>query len=352
MELPSIKSEPDVRDSFRDDSQVAEARPSYKSWKKKYRKMRITFDQRMRESEDLHSVEQKAMRTAKRLAVENDRLLDLLLDINDSPQIPFERRVDLTVDEDSDKDDDATDSDASESTNKPTKSLKKLVNEVPHQSYAAYIERFPEIIGDLEPKDSVAFPTSFLDADDIDEYIYQLDMRLGIKGRPTLAPSVVGTPNNTNTPANFALRNPTSVYNWLRRHAPKTFLQDLEKDKDKDKDDRGDKEDGRKRKSSGGGGARSRKPKQSTGGRGKEKDADKEKDGGKDKDKESAEAMDWDEDGGYDAPVTGTVKGKRKRDEDGGYRPKGGASRPNKKRKSKDLSVQPAKSSKSRKSVP
>ncbi|KAI0554447.1 IEC3 subunit of the Ino80 complex, chromatin re-modelling-domain-containing protein [Xylaria curta] len=331
MDHSGIKTEPDLRDRTHEDAHLADARPSYKSWKKKYRKMRITFDQRMRESEDLHSLELKAMRTAKRLAIENDRLMDLLLDINESPQIPFERRIDLNLDDD---DDDDTDSDNSETTQKPTKSLKKLIQEVPHQNYDEYIQRFPEVREDLEPADTQTHPTSFLSADDVDEYLHQLDMRLGLKPKSTLAPSVVGTNIAANSPANFALRNPTSVYNWLRRHAPKTFLQDLEKEKDKDKDDR-DKEDGRKRKS---GPSRKR---QSTAGR-KEKE----------REKETAESMDWDDETGYEAPAAGTLKGKRKRDDDPGYRPKGGSSRPTKKRKSKDLNVQPSKPSKARKSMP
>lgn len=44
----------------------------YKSWKKKYRKMRIVFDQKMQEGEDLHKKEDKASSTVKRLAVENE----------------------------------------------------------------------------------------------------------------------------------------------------------------------------------------------------------------------------------------------------------------------------------------
>ncbi|KAI0417161.1 IEC3 subunit of the Ino80 complex, chromatin re-modelling-domain-containing protein [Xylaria grammica] len=328
MDHSGIKTEPGLRDRFHDDAQMTDARPSYKSWKKKYRKMRITFDQRMRESEDLHALEQKAMRTAKRLAIENDRLMDLLLDINESPQIPFERRIDVNLDDDDDEDDE--DSDDSDTTQKPTKSLKKLVVEVPHQSYEDYVQRVPELREDLEPVDPKTHPTSFLTADDLDEYLHQLDTRLGIKPKPTLAPSVLGTSNTIEPPANFALNNPTSVYNWLRRHAPKTFLQDLEKDKDKD--DR-EKEDGRKRK-----GGASRK-KQSTASR-KEKE----------REKETAESMDWDDEGGYEAPAAGTIKGKRKRDEDPGYRPKGGSSRPSKKRKSKDLSVQ-SKPSKGRRSM-
>ncbi|KAI1207210.1 IEC3 subunit of the Ino80 complex, chromatin re-modelling-domain-containing protein [Annulohypoxylon truncatum] len=321
--MDRVKAEYD-KDPDHGDLQMAGTRPSYKSWKKKYRKMRYKFDQQMQEIENLHRLEQKAMRTAKRLAIENDRIMDLLMDINDSPQIPFDRRIDLNLDEDSDDND-------SDATQKPTKSLRRLESEVPHRSFAASAEQFPELLEDLEPEDPQIHPISFLTADDIDEYLYELDARLKLKPKPTLAPSALGKdiPNPT---ANFALRNPTSVYNWLRRHAPKTFLQDLEKEKEKDKekgkgkdDDHEKDDDGRKRK----GGTSARTKRQSAATR-------------KEKEKEAAESMDWDDDGGYDMP---TAKGKRKRDDDGGYRPKGGSSRPAKKRKSKDLGSLPTKGS-------
>lgn len=44
----------------------------YKSWKKKYRKMRITFDRKMHDSEELHKQEEKASAIVKRLAIENE----------------------------------------------------------------------------------------------------------------------------------------------------------------------------------------------------------------------------------------------------------------------------------------
>lgn len=314
----TIKAEPGLRDYGHDDTQLTDKKPSYKSWKKKYRKMRLEFDLRMQHSEELHKAEQKAMRLAKRLAIENDRLLDVLLEINDSPQIPPERRIDLTLEDD--EQDDETETDASL---KPTKSLQQLIDQVPHMSYAARAERFPEILEDIEPKDPELYPTAFLSAEDVDNYIAELDMRLGLRTKPAVPPSTQ-TNGTSNPAANFALRNPTSVYNWLRKHAPKTFLQDLEKDKDKDKDKDHDNEHDKKPESNNkrkSGATRATKRKSTASA------------------VEPVENMDWDDDGAYDVQTTGSIRGKRKRDEDGGYRPKGGSSRPNKKRKSKDLSV-------------
>ncbi|KAH8670853.1 IEC3 subunit of the Ino80 complex, chromatin re-modelling-domain-containing protein [Xylariales sp. PMI_506] len=294
-----IKSEPGLRDRGHEDTQMADAKPSYKSWKKKYRKMRLQFDQRVHESEELHRQEQKARRTAKRLAIENDRLLDILMDINNTPQIPAERRIDLNLRED----------DGEESTDgstKPTKSLKRLLEEVPHKTFAATAEHFPEVLEDLRPKDSGLYATSFLSADDVDSYLAEVDTRLGLKSKPAIPPPV------TITSSNFALNNPTSVYNWLRRHAPKTFLQDLEKDKEKDHDHE---------KGEGGGGKR-----KSGVSRGNKRQSNVNR-------KEAGESMDWDEEAGDDdRQAFGSIRGKRKRDDDGGYRPKGGSSRPVKKR--------------------
>ncbi|KAH7026422.1 IEC3 subunit of the Ino80 complex, chromatin re-modelling-domain-containing protein [Microdochium trichocladiopsis] len=280
---------------------MADARPSYKSWKKKYRKMRIQFDVHLEQSEELHKLEQKAIRTMKRLAVENDRLMDMLLDINDSPQIPFERRIDISAHEP------ASENEADD-TQKPAKSLRKLQQTVPHRSFAATVQVFPSVQEELAPKNRDTEPTAFLTADDIDNYLYEIDLRLGLKPQPSLAPNAHGAAGST-AAHNYALRNPTSVYNWLRKHAPKTFLQDMEKDDN----EKGEKVDGRKRKNAAGEGKR-----RSTMSK-------------KDKERLRAAEGGWDEDGSHDGQST---KGKRKRDDDPGYRPKGGNSRPVKKRKS------------------
>jgi hypothetical protein len=55
-----------------EDVKMADAKGTYKSWKKKYRKMRITFDQKMHEGEALHKQEQLALETVKRIAIMNE----------------------------------------------------------------------------------------------------------------------------------------------------------------------------------------------------------------------------------------------------------------------------------------
>lgn len=229
--------------------------------------------------------------------------MDLLLEMNNSPQLPVEKRIDI---------DQHDDDDIEEVVPGRPRSLAHLERTVPHKPYS----EIPGFSEDASTTDPDALPASILTADDVDDYLHELDTRLERDNKPTLAPSA--RPGGKPALAtNFALRNPTSVFNWLKKHAPKTFLQDLEKDKDKRGGDHenGDRENGGKRKS--------------TAARGKRQSGVSRK--GKEKAGSSAETMEWDDDAGYDVQAT---KGKRKRGEDSGYRPKGGSSRPSKKRKS------------------
>ncbi|KAK3492327.1 IEC3 subunit of the Ino80 complex, chromatin re-modelling-domain-containing protein [Neurospora hispaniola] len=344
------------------DTRMADDKPTYRSWKKKYRKMRITFDQKMHEGEELYKAEQKALATARRLAIQKDRLLDLLLDVNNSNQIPPEKRFDLSVKAPSNKEGLYLDIDRPSTPPggiRPSKSYKELLQDVPHMRFSQAAECFPELLRDLEAgRDSPAdpfqgqpHPPSFLTADDIDNYIWEIDQRLARKeatetgvspppALPTLAP--IAQPNSAATNAkesgllasrDFQLRNPTSVYNWLRKHAPKTFLQDTEAHGD-------DNDHGESRGTTSGRGGRAKGERGGTsGGRGGRGDSNlaRTKRGGAKSAAVVVEAPEYlDEDNNLEAAVTpSTTKGKRKRvvDDDPGYRPKGGSSRPTKKKR-------------------
>ena len=253
----------------------------------------------------------------------------------------------------------------------PATSYKKLLGDVPHAQFASASERFPDLLADLEagrdspadPAQGQTHPPSFLTADDLDNYIYELDAHLAHEERgpdaggsskadtlplPTLAPLAhADRPNPKDSQRDFAVRNPTSVYNWLRKHAPKTFLQDGEHDKD----GHGGKENG---DDHGHGGGHGHGP--GSGRRGKGERASR--GGGSARAKRvsaahsrataaAAESFEDVDDeagggggGGARAATPSTVgggggKGKRKRivDDDPGYRPKGGSSRPTKKKR-------------------
>ena len=187
-------------------------------------------------------------------------------------------------------------------------------------------------------------------ADDIDNYLYEIDVTLGVPNLlPTLAPVAHSDAPPQQLPPpkdgslshsrDFQLRNPTSVYNWLRKHAPKTFLQDAEAHGH----GHGADED------------HAPAPTSTRGGRGKGERGPR--GGGSTRGKRGGKAAaaaaaaraehhhhgsgggeDGDETMGVlgDGTPTGKGAGKRKRgaaDDDPGYRPKGGSSRPPAKKK-------------------
>ena len=242
---------------------------------------------------------------------------------------------------------------------------------MPHSRFSSAADRFPDLVADLEagrdspadPAQGQSHPPSFLSADDLDNYLYELDALLAAEDRgpdnnttntttatpaplPTLAPLAhADRPNPKDSQRDFAVRNPTSVYNWLRKHAPKTFLQDAEHDKDGASAGAGSKENGddhhgQAGHSHGPGSGRRGKGERAPRGGGT---------GGTSRGKRTphgrAAAADEDADddanhgdrGGAVTPSTigGGGKGKRKRivDDDPGYRPKGGSSRPTKKKR-------------------
>lgn len=400
------------------DVRMADSKPTYKSWKKKYRKMRIKFDQKMSQGEDLYQQEVKAMRKIKQLAIYNDRLLDLLTDINNRPQIPTEKRVDVSLDVPSDAEEGFILGIDRESRPgpPPAKSLKDLIKDTPHLDFAATAERLPELAADLLTGiDSPAaeathqqHPPSFLTADDVDNYLWEVDMQAKAEAEergedvemlPTLAPlasesgpgshgagirgatpssalpnakdtSAAGASSISTTSRDFALRNPVSVYNWLRKNAPKTFLQDNETGEEKkergnsgekqsrkahhrtvDEDDEDDetrtpakKAAGAGRKPSGEGGRASMGAARAKGERApKAERAPKRAKAATAKVKRQSmdESMyDLDDEIGLQAAnaKASATKGKRKRvavDDDTGYRPKGGSSRRPIKRRTK-----------------
>ncbi|KAM0287262.1 hypothetical protein ACHAQH_000576 [Verticillium albo-atrum] len=328
-----------------EDTRTADSKPTYKSWKKKYRKMRITFDQKMHDGDELHKQEQKALAMAKRIAIENDRLLDLLLELNESHHIPLEKRLDIALTPPADED--TLDRDLP----RPTKSLDQVLQEVPHTSYSQAKERFPAVVADMDPFAGEANPPSFLNPDDIDEYLWDLDRRIDDGDMlPTLAPSA--RPNNVTTTnsssQSIALRNPTSVYNWLRKNAPKTFLQDAEQaapaaDKDDAQHDEAPAVDvKRKRKSGVGASAVKSERGGGRGSRGGKRRSGVDRLSVSQSHKEAAEEPQsgaretfTDKDGDF-FNLSSSTRGlaKRKRDEDVSYRPKGGSSgRPSKKKR-------------------
>ncbi|OAA56916.1 hypothetical protein ISF_07432 [Cordyceps fumosorosea ARSEF 2679] len=322
----------------------------YKSWKKKYRKMRIVFDQKMQSGEALHKQEAKTSATVKRLAVENDRLLDILLDINNSAQIPLDKRIDVALIPAGDVKTPSLAIDRERASEKAAalKKLEELLTAVPHINYNTAKTANSAIVEDLTVASGESHPVSFLTADDVDDYIFTVDSALEtVAHLPSLAPRAHP---NSHLSSHPHLKNPTSVTNWLRKHAPKVFLQDGEAHDDADAPGGGAATaDGGSagghgngpsaRKSRGGRGERGGKPsargKRASGvSSSRTSNATAAAAAGPDKsDKGDADGS-MDEDPDYGTPVG---RGKRKRKDDAGYRPGGSASRPSKKKRKSDV---------------
>lgn len=157
---------------------------------------------------------------------------------------------------------------------------------VPHTSGAAVGEE--KKLNDLERK------LGYFTPEHETEYYLALDAKLGDEAAALQLERIPDPPTFAEREREASIRNPASVYNWLRRNQPQT-LQDHEVASEKSVS----------RPSNARTSKRAPAPR-------------------KDDDKDL-----YDDDG---MDVEPTPKNKRKRDDDTGYRPKGGSSRPKKKK--------------------
>jgi hypothetical protein len=167
------------------------------------------------------------------------------------------------------------------------KSLARLMATTPHLSSSSALVP-ADLVSSLEPIEGHASSIQYLTADQLDDYMNEVDASLG-----TIP--VASSHSHGPTQQELALKNPHSVYNWLRRNEPKIFLQDGE----------GSEKSSGKPGALRGAGKRAMMPAPSK--------------------PDSLEIVE--EDGlGYDPTISGLepAKGKRKRDDDGGYHPKSG----------------------------
>lgn len=308
--------------------------------RRKYRKMRIKFDNSMTESNRLIADEWRLMGTARRLAEQNDQLLDLLLDINEQTRAPAKLRFNL---------DPATDSVVavesgpdnaaiqqqlhalreavareaisaeeytkqadqlhnSQAIRRTLRSLVDLEARVPHSTLADLPEQ------PLHGIDLTEQAPGYMSPAHEEEYLAALDVALADPNYDAVVQS--GRPLRTAashpplSEKDLTLRNPDSVYNWLRKHQPQVFLQDkdaahpeIASEKSVPHKTPGASRKSMKRESNVGGGTPAPR----------------------------------DHDEGEDSAAPETGKGRRKTagggDDDTAYRPKGGSSRPAKRKR-------------------
>lgn len=227
--------------------------------RRKYRKMRVQFDNAMTESNALIAQEWKAMGTARRLQENNDQLLDALLDFNEQTRVNARLRFDLrqlsaadtavpsleagpdadfvhqrlqelrndaangsiTADEYSRQADQLHRSQAIQQT---LKSLASFEAKVPHTARADLPDH---PIDGIDLSDNAP---GYMTPAHEEEYLLALDQALAEPGFDPAnqggRPIHLSSAQPPLSEKDLTVRNPDSVYNWLRKHQPQVFLQD------------------------------------------------------------------------------------------------------------------------------
>ncbi|MCJ1442540.1 MAG: hypothetical protein MMC23_003036 [Stictis urceolatum] len=310
--------------------------PRYKSFKKKYMKIRKQFSDTMIKNNTQWEAEQKLMKTARRLEEELDQLREILVDVNESSFNPAHLRINLrssNPEEDAflasmgatslpPDDFDILDNNTKYSPESAALVLAEAKKELSSgtittsdfealaTSVQPYLRKSIALsyletqvahtrLADVEPSDlppdiGEANPVGYLTPEHEAEYLERLDAELD--GRAAAYSHPIRGPT-----LNAARDNPMSALNWLRQNQPQVFLQDSEAQETAKQMKRGSHDGPIKERSSG---------------RGK---------------RGSVAHEVLDDEGfvvGAAAETLGSVRGKRKRAaEDDAYNPKGGGGR-------------------------
>ncbi|KAI9761005.1 MAG: hypothetical protein M1835_000069 [Candelina submexicana] len=268
---------------------VESAKPTYISYRKKYRKMKHQFEEKMKESSSLFKEEQRALDIARRLQEQNEyvtpqtfpiyfglltftssQLLDLLLDVNNASRIPPQYRFDLA----SPTSQPSLVNNKTKSESLPSHSYDAVAIEATLEEARAelaagditqelYNEMERSLSNQLKPQlttlesllsvphteltllDSESLPevvltdnsAGYLTPAHEDDYLFNLDNALN--PTPIIARQTANIdrprPGEKSSPKDrdMAAKNPVSVYNWLRKNEPQVFLQDNEGNFDK-----------------------------------------------------------------------------------------------------------------------
>ena len=235
-----IKMQEDDDDDM-NDTVPRHAKDRYKSWRKKYRKMRLKFDEVMDETNRLFIAEHKAWNVAKRVQEEIDQILEILVDVNDDAKTPAHLRWDLRL---------PGDPDTLRLASEPppgAKNLAELYQNTPHTSEGILgaaqgmkfdgdlINVLPSDLLDLDDNNTFTAiqPPSFLTSEHEADYLNTLDNALAMNnplafnGPPGV--EAVGPPmqplrtKQLPTDRDFAHKCPVSVHSWLKKNQPQVF---------------------------------------------------------------------------------------------------------------------------------
>jgi hypothetical protein len=321
--------------------------------------MRIKFDEAMTDSDSLIKQEWKAMGTARRLQETNDQLLDILVELNDQSRVNPRLRYDLR--QLSAADTAVPSLEAGPDPEFVKQQLQALRDDVANQRItpdeytlradqlhsSQAIQQTLRSLASLEAKtphttraDLPAHPIEGIDLSEHapgymspvheDEYLLAFDQVLDTpgfdqalqQGRPVRLASAQPPLSEKD----LTVRNPDSVYNWLRKHQPQVFLQD------KDAAHHENLSEKSAAPKNGGGGKKIKRESAIGGG--------------------TPGPRDHEDD---DSAAPETAKGRRKTtgggDDDTAYRPKGGSSRPTKRKREEGDTPVPKGKKKSRAST-
>ncbi|KAL3458527.1 IEC3 subunit of the Ino80 complex, chromatin re-modelling-domain-containing protein [Aspergillus heterothallicus] len=308
----------------------APTKQSYKSYKKKFAKLKIQFELRMKDSESLTREQLRIEDLSKRIQEQNDQLLEVLLEFNDAVQIPPKFRYDLSA-----PGDEAIlpspESEPSPSYNDPATAASVLrsareefaaghVTAEYYQKLEDRVKRGKAFAPQFRYADLVNVPHSapppeaqndtgntslehslgFLTPEHETEYCLVTDAKLGDMSAALQLARAPEKPTLMERERGLLLQSSVSVHNWLRKNQPNVFLQDNENASEK----------------SGSRPSNLRTSKRSVPASRKDEDTH-------DEDSIMADS----------GPTSGGSKAKRKRDEETTPRPKASNSRSNRKKK-------------------
>ncbi|KAH8688828.1 IEC3 subunit of the Ino80 complex, chromatin re-modelling-domain-containing protein [Talaromyces proteolyticus] len=314
---------------------TATHKQSYRSFKKKFAKLKLQFELKMRDSENLIREQLRIEDLSKQIQETNDQLLEVLMEFNESLQVKPSLRYDLSIPDDAPLSPEPEDNslsfytasaakaalreakaelEAGEITAETYRRLEDAVKRSnayqPAVKYAA-LQQLSQYepateTDSLRDNELLSHSLGYMTPEHEYEYLLRSDTQLGDSEAAGPLSRLPEKPTWTERMREASLANPSSVYNWLRRNNPQIFLQD--------NDNASEKGVGAPRPSN------LRVSKRAPTSRNAAKEEDM-----------------YDEDGiALETPEPSSSKGKRKRDEDTGYRPKGGRSSTGRKKKETD----------------